>query len=83
MDGTASARPFEARQTEAFGHDALTGKGGVAMQQHRQHAGAVFVIELILFGAGFPQDHRINRFQVRRVGRQRQMNFVAVELTIR
>ena len=41
MHRTAGAVPLEAREPQAFGDHALAGKRGIAMQQQRQHHGAV------------------------------------------
>ena len=34
VDGAAHSVTFKSRQTKTFGNDALSGKCGVAMQQH-------------------------------------------------
>ncbi len=92
MDRTGNAVALQARKAEALGHDALTGKGGIAVQQKRQNLGAGckrnHVVagatgQQILLGAGLAHDDRIDDFKVRRVGGQRQVNLVAVELTVR
>ncbi len=83
MDGAAGAVPDKARQAETFGHDALARKGRIAVQQDRQNRGAVRVLQLRLFGAHLAQDHGVDRFEVRRVGRQRQVHGIAVEFAVR
>ncbi len=37
MEGAAGAVALELREVERLGHDPLAGKGGVAVDQHRQH----------------------------------------------
>src|SRR5690606_37241992 len=56
MDGAAGAMPFEAREAKAFRHDALTGKGRVAVQKQGQYLGAVGVVPLILLGTHLAED---------------------------
>ena len=64
--------------------DALAGEGSVAGNQKRHRAGAVLGrrAELVLLGAGLAEHHRIDDFKMRRVGREREMNPVIVELAI-
>ena len=80
-------------QAEAFGNDALAGKGRIAVQQQRQHLGAIDLggldpaavhgRELVLLGARLAEHHRIDDLEVRGVGGQRQVDLVAVELAVR
>ena len=79
----AGAVAAQARQAEAFGDDALAGKGRVAVDQDRQHARAVLVLALILLGARLAEHDGIDDFEMRGVGRQRQVHLVAVELAVR
>ena len=84
MHGAAGAEALDARHGETFRHHALAGEGGVAMDQQRQHAGAgIDVAQLPLLGARLAQHHRIDDFQVRRIGGERQMHLLAVELAVR
>lgn len=62
------------------------------MQQQRQNLGAFgqrnHVVtgatdKQILLGAGLAHDNRVDDFKVRRVGGQRQVNLVAIELAVR
>ena len=82
----------QARQAEDLGDHALAGEGRVAMQQQRQHLGALFerhdlfagaAEQLVLLGARLAHHDRVDDLQMRRVGRQRQMHLVAVELAVR
>ena len=77
--------PLQPRQAEAFGHDALAGESGVAVDEQRQHASTArsVVAALVLLGAHLAENDRIDDLEMRRVGGQRQMNLVAVELAVR
>ena len=70
VHGAAGFMPFQPRQAKPFGHNALTGKGGIPMQQDGQNTGALCVVILILFRACFAQNHRVDRLKVARVGGQ-------------
>jgi hypothetical protein len=84
MHRAAGAVALQAGQAEAFRHHALAGEGGVAVDQQRHHHGAVLRRRamLVLLGAHLAEHHRIDDLQMRRVGRQRQMHLVAVELAV-
>ena len=85
MQRAAGAVALQIRQPETFRHHALAGKGGVAVHQQRQHHGA-FVgrgAVLVLLGAHLAERHRIDDLQMRRIGGERQMHLVAVELAVR
>ena len=82
VDGAAGAVALEAREAEALGDDALAGEGGVAVQQDRQHLGALDVAALRLLGADLAEHHRVDRLEVARVGGQREVDGVAVELAV-
>ena len=64
MHGAAGLVTPQTRQAEAFGHNTLTGKGRIAMQQDRHDLGAVGVVQLILLGADLAQNHRVHRLKV-------------------
>ncbi len=92
VDRARRAVTPEARQAHALRHHALAGEGGIAVDQERQHPGALFerhdvaaplVGMLVLLGARLAEHHRIDDFQMRRVGGQRQVHLVAVELAVR
>ena len=70
---------------EALRDHALAGKRRIAVNEQRHHHGAVFRrgAELILLGAHLAEHHRIDDFQMRRIGGERQMHFVVVELAVR
>ncbi len=92
MQRAGNAVTAKARQTENFGSHTLAGKGRITMQEKRQHLGALLerddiafpdLGELVLLGAGLAHDDGVDDFQMRRVGRQGQVNLVAVELAVR
>ena len=82
---TAGAVAFQVGKAEAFRHHALAGKRRVTMHQQRQHRNAHVrrIAMLVLLGAHLAEHHRIDDLQMRRVGGQRQMDAVAVELAVR
>ena len=91
VHGTGNAVTAQAGKAENFSNHALTRKSGIAVQQQRQHLGAFrqrndiavpCLGELVLLGAGLAHDDRVDDFKVRRVGRQRQVNLVAVEFAV-
>ena len=53
------------------------------MQQDAQNRAALGIVVLVLLGADLAQNHRVHRFQMRRVGGQRQVHPVAVEFAVR
>jgi hypothetical protein len=84
VDAAAGAVALDAGKLQAFGHDALAGKGRVAVQEDRQDRDALGgVVHLVLLGAGLAEDDGVHGFEVRGVGGQRQVDLVAVELTVR
>ena len=85
MQRAAGAVALQVGQREAFGDHALAGKGRVAMHQQRQHRNAHVrrIAVLVLLGADLAEHHGIDDLQMRRIGGQRQMDAVAVELAVR
>ena len=81
----AGAVALEVGEAEALRHHALAGEGGVAVDQHRHDHAPLFRrgVVLILLGAHLAERHGIDDFQMRRVGGERQMHLVAVELAVR
>ena len=77
--------PLQARKPEAFGNHALARKRRVAVnkQRHDRRAFARFAAVLILFGADLAEHDRIDDFEMRWVGGQRQVDVVAVERAVR
>ena len=84
VDRTARAVTLEARQPETLGHNALTGKRRVAVNEQRHHRGAIVRLAamLVLLGANLTQHHGVDDLKVRRVGRQRQVDVVAIERAV-
>ena len=83
MDGAAGAETLGAAHREAFGDHALAGERRVAVQQQRHHRGTLRdVFELLLLGARLAEHDGIGGFQMRRVRRQREMDFVIVEFAV-
>ena len=71
VDRSTSAMSLQARQTEAFGNNALTGESRIAVDQQRQNLRAFDdVVQLVLLGANLAEHHRIGDFKMRRVGGQ-------------
>ena len=83
VDGAAGAIAAQFRQGKAFRHQALAGERRVTVQDDRQDLGAVDIAHLRLLGARLAIDHRVHRLEVRRIGGQRQVHLVAVELAVR
>jgi hypothetical protein len=85
MHRAAGAVAAQAGETKAFRHHALPGERCIAMNEQRHHHGAVFRrgAELILLGAHLAEHHRIDDFQMRRIGGERQMHLIGVELAVR
>ncbi len=83
----ADAVAAQLREREALGHHALAREGRVAVHQERQHVAAARAGVLAqgerLLGARLADHHRVDDLQVRRVGGQRQVDAVAVELAVR
>ena len=61
---------------ERLAHHTLTGEGGVTVEQQRQY-GVVAAAALVHVGPGHADHDRIDRFQVRRVGSQLDVDNVA------
>ena len=84
VERAAGPVALEARQAETFRDDALAREGGVAVQQQRHHLLALdLVVQLVLLGAHLAEHHRIDDLEMGRIGGQRQMDLVAVELAVR
>ena len=83
MDRAAGAVAGQAGEAEAFGDHALPRERRVAVDQDRQHGLAMLVLAQRLDRARLAEHHRVDRFEVRGVGEQRQVDLVAVELAVR
>ncbi len=69
--GTEAAR---LRQVERLLIHALAGKGGIAVQQHRQHLLALMILAPMLARAHRTFHHRIDDLQMRRIEGQRDVH---------
>jgi hypothetical protein len=85
VDRTARAVAFELRERQRFGHEALAGEGGVAVQQQAHHlaSSALEIAALHLLRAHLADDDGVHSLQVGGIGRERQMDGVAVEIAVR
>ncbi len=84
MDRAAGAMALQAGEAETFGNHTLAGERRIAMNQ----SGMILlrsdiIVQLILRGAHLAEHDRIDDFEMRRIGSQRQMNMVAIEVAIR
>ena len=83
VDAAASIVTADTRKAEAFPYNALAGKGGIAMEQHRKY---LFVLTKIvadrLVRADLAEHHRVHRLEVRGVGNQRHVDLHAVKLAV-
>ena len=59
------------RQVQRFHHHALSGKSGIAVQQHRQDCLAGMISTAVLARAHRALYHRVDDLQMRRIERQR------------
>ena len=82
MDGAADAIAAEIAEIEALGDQALACEGRVAVHQDRHDLAALGVAALVLLGARLAQHHGIDRLEMRRIGRQRDVDGRAVELAV-
>ena len=85
MDRAAGAMALEAGQAETFRDHALTGESRVAMDQQRHDAAPIVgraVGDLVLLGAHLAEHDRIDDFEMRGIGGQRQMDLVVVEFAV-
>ncbi len=80
VDSAAGGVPRQLREVQCLGHQALPGKGGVAVDQHGDAALAFGVAEECLLGPRAALDHGIDGFQVRGVGRQRHVELGAARV---
>ena len=78
VDRAAGAVPAQLRQVERLGHDALAGERGVTVHEDRQHRELLAAVEDVLLGAGDALEHRVDDLEVRRVGRDGDLDRVAV-----
>ena len=82
MQRAAGREAVEFRQFERLGDETLAGKGGVAMHQDAGDPGAGAVARLLLLGADLAEHDRIDRFEMRRVGGERQVHRHSANLAV-
>jgi hypothetical protein len=76
---SAGAVTVQLRHVKRLRHDALSGKSGIAVDEQRQNFAALFCIAAdSLPRARSSLHHRIDRFEMARVGRQTDLDFRAV-----
>ena len=76
--------PLEARKAKAFRNHALTRERRIAVDEQRQHLGALrHVAKLVLLRPHLAEHNRIYNFKMRRIGREREMHLVVIELAVR
>ena len=74
----ADAVAVQVGHAQSFGHHALPGERRVAVEHQRHAARAVFVFVQSLLGPHAPRDHGVDRFEVRRIRREREVDREAV-----
>ena len=79
VDRSAGAVSAQPRQPETLGHDTLSGKSRIAVNEQRQNTDAFLVFPLFLLGAGLAEHHRIDDLEMRGIGGQGKMDIVAVK----
>ena len=83
VHGAAGAVADQLAHRQRLIHQALAGKRRVAVHQDRHHRAAPLrVARLVLPRPHLADHHRVDRFQVRRVGLQRQVHRMAGDLDI-
>jgi len=78
VDRAADPIAGELREVQGLGHESLAGEGGVAVDQDRHAELSVDVLEAPLLGPHAPLDDRVDRLEMARVRRQRQVDRLPV-----
>ncbi len=78
VDGAAGGITVELRQIQRFGHHALPGEGGVAMDQNRDDARALGVAQTVLLRTNDAFNHRIDSFEMAGIEGHRDDDFFAL-----
>jgi hypothetical protein len=60
----ARAVTAQTGKTKAFGHNTLTGKRRITVQQDAHNSRPICVVQLILLGAHFAQNNGVHGFKV-------------------
>ncbi|GBD41382.1 hypothetical protein HRbin39_00763 [bacterium HR39] len=74
VDGAADPIAPQLGHLEALVHHALADEGGIAVDQQRPHPLALRIAAQPLLGAGLAHHHRIDRLEVRGIGREREVH---------
>src|SRR5699024_7619101 len=74
----AGAVAPELGEVQRLGHNALAGERGISVHQQWQYRELLATVEDVLFGAGDPFQHRVDRFEVARVGAEGDLNGLPV-----
>ena len=82
MDRAAGAITAKRGKGKGLSHDALTGKGRVAMQKDANNTGAISIFMLFLLGTNTANHNWIDNLEMRRVWRQTEMDILAIKLTV-
>ena len=75
-------KPRRSDELERLGDEPLAGEGGVAMHQDAGHLLALGVAALTLLGSHLAEHDRVDRFEMRRVGGERQVHGAAADLAV-
>src|SRR5579883_42407 len=78
MDGPARGVPFQLRKVQRLSHNALTGKGGIAMDQDGDYSLALLVAQPVLLGPYNTLHYRIHGFEMAGVERYGYNDFLAI-----
>ena len=78
VNRAAGAVAPEVGKLERFRHHALAGEGRIAVNEDAHRYFALLVTDLHLLGPHLTQHHRVDRFEMRRVGREREMDLLAI-----
>ena len=77
MDGAAGLVAVESREVEGFRYNPLAGKGGLAVDQHRQDLLPAAGAGETLPGPAFADHHRVNSFEVAGVGGEGEVDLLS------
>ena len=83
MNRAAGAVAAKRRKGKGLGNNALSGEGGIAMQQDSHDFLAFGIPALFLLGPHSADHDRIDNLEMRRVRRKAEMNGLAIKLAVR
>ena len=70
MDRAAGPVALQLRKLECFGDDSLARERRIAVNEDRENVVPTFLGQQILLGAHDSLEHRVDRLEVRRIGRE-------------